>query len=107
MAAELSSSWTVNTHHMSRIQGTSSSPCYLLVLEYWDTWFTKDHINQPKEVLGINTIQSLVCMQLNFIMFYFIEESCIVQLGYWIIEALVARLAEAYPRGGLAYLVST
>lgn len=31
----------------------------------------------------------------------------ITQLGYWIVEALVNRPEEAYPRGGLAYLVCT
>jgi aryl-phospho-beta-D-glucosidase BglC (GH1 family) len=51
--------------------------------EHWDTWFTKSHVDQLVEV-GINTVR--------------------VPLGYWIVEALVNRPAEAYPRGGLAYL---
>ncbi|KAH7918458.1 glycoside hydrolase family 5 protein [Leucogyrophana mollusca] len=51
--------------------------------QHWDTWFTQDHVNQLKAA-GINTVR--------------------VPLGYWIVEALVDRPAEAFPRGGLAYL---
>ncbi|KAH7909702.1 glycoside hydrolase family 5 protein [Hygrophoropsis aurantiaca] len=51
--------------------------------EHWDTWFTQDDVKQLQEA-GINTIR--------------------VPLGYWIVEALVDRPVEAYPRGGLAYL---
>ncbi|KAH7922227.1 glycoside hydrolase family 5 protein [Leucogyrophana mollusca] len=51
--------------------------------KHWDTWFTQDHVKQLKEA-GINTVR--------------------VPLGYWIVEALVNRPVEAYPRGGLAYL---
>ncbi|KAF9224170.1 glycoside hydrolase family 5 protein [Gyrodon lividus] len=50
---------------------------------HWETWFTQDHVNQLKAA-GINTVR--------------------VPLGYWIVEALVDRPTEAYPRGGLAYL---
>ncbi|KAG8221111.1 glycoside hydrolase family 5 protein [Butyriboletus roseoflavus] len=51
--------------------------------QHWDTWFTEAHVNQLREY-GINTVR--------------------VPLGYWIVEALVDRPTEAYPRGGLAYL---
>ncbi|KAH0836816.1 glycoside hydrolase family 5 protein [Lanmaoa asiatica] len=51
--------------------------------QHWDTWFTESHVDQLKEA-GINTVR--------------------VPLGYWIVEALVNRRTEAYPRGGLAYL---
>ncbi|KAG9313184.1 glycoside hydrolase family 5 protein [Chiua virens] len=51
--------------------------------QHWDTWFTQSHVAQFKEY-GINTVR--------------------VPLGYWIVEALVNRPEEAYPRGGLAYL---
>jgi hypothetical protein len=41
--------------------------------------------------------------------FAFPEPSCqlILQLGYWIVEALVDRKTEFFPRGGLKQLVST
>ncbi|KAH7890979.1 glycoside hydrolase family 5 protein [Phlebopus sp. FC_14] len=51
--------------------------------KHWDTWFTQDDIEQLREA-GINTVR--------------------IPLGYWIIEALVDRSVEAYPRGGLTYL---
>ncbi|KIJ20487.1 glucan 1,3-beta-glucosidase [Paxillus involutus ATCC 200175] len=51
--------------------------------KHWETWFTQDHVQQFKDD-GINTVR--------------------IPLGYWIVEALVNRPAEAYPRGGLAYL---
>ncbi|KAN0088223.1 glycoside hydrolase family 5 protein [Tylopilus felleus] len=51
--------------------------------EHWDTWFTQDHVGQLVDA-GINTVR--------------------VPLGYWIIEALVDRPQEEYPRGGLEYL---
>ncbi|KIK98196.1 glycoside hydrolase family 5 protein [Paxillus rubicundulus Ve08.2h10] len=51
--------------------------------KHWETWFTQDDVQQFKED-GINTVR--------------------IPLGYWIVEALVDRPAEAYPRGGLAYL---
>ncbi|KAF9234083.1 glycoside hydrolase family 5 protein [Melanogaster broomeanus] len=50
---------------------------------HWDTWFTQDDVSQLENA-GINTVR--------------------VPLGYWIVEELVDRPAEAYPRGGLAYL---
>ncbi|KAG1896181.1 glycoside hydrolase family 5 protein [Suillus fuscotomentosus] len=51
--------------------------------QHWDTWFTQDDVNTLKEA-GINTVR--------------------VPLGYWIVEALVDRSHESYPRGGLEYL---
>ncbi|KAF8548718.1 glycoside hydrolase family 5 protein [Imleria badia] len=51
--------------------------------EHWNTWFTESHVDQFVEA-GINTVR--------------------VPLGYWIVEALVNRPAEAFPRGGLKYL---
>ncbi|KAF9234097.1 glycoside hydrolase family 5 protein [Melanogaster broomeanus] len=50
---------------------------------HWDTWFTQDIVNELKDA-GINTVR--------------------IPLGYWIVEALVNRPVEAYPRGGLKYL---
>ncbi|KAH9169471.1 glycoside hydrolase family 5 protein [Lactarius sanguifluus] len=47
------------------------------------TWFTKDDVNTLKAA-GINTIR--------------------VPLGYWIVEALVNRATEYYPRGGMKFL---
>jgi len=51
--------------------------------KHWDTWFTQDDVNTLKAA-GINTVR--------------------VPLGYWIVEALVDRPHESYPRGGLNYL---
>ncbi|KAG2152572.1 glycoside hydrolase family 5 protein [Suillus bovinus] len=51
--------------------------------KHWDTWFTQDDVNTLKAA-GINTVR--------------------VPLGYWIVEALVDRSHESYPRGGLNYL---
>ncbi|KAH9166732.1 family 5 hypothetical beta glucosidase from glycoside dehydrogenase [Lactarius sanguifluus] len=50
------------------------------------TWFTKDDVNTLKAA-GINTIR--------------------VPLGYWIVEALVNRATEYYPRGGMKFLVGS
>ncbi|KAI0692451.1 glycoside hydrolase family 5 protein [Cytidiella melzeri] len=51
--------------------------------KHWSTWFTQEIVGQVKS-LGINTVR--------------------VPLGYWIVEALVDRNTEYYPRGGLKYL---
>ncbi|THU85502.1 glycoside hydrolase family 5 protein [Dendrothele bispora CBS 962.96] len=51
--------------------------------EHWNTWFTQDDVNELKS-LGINTVR--------------------IPLGYWIVEALVDRRTEFYPRGGLKQL---
>ncbi|THG99809.1 hypothetical protein EW026_g2627 [Hermanssonia centrifuga] len=51
--------------------------------KHWTTWFTQDDINQLVAA-GINTVR--------------------VPLGYWIIEALVDRQTEFFPRGGLRQL---
>lgn len=51
--------------------------------KHWDTWFTQNDIEALK-VAGINTVR--------------------LPLGYWIVEDLVDRAVEYYPRGGLKYL---
>ncbi|KAI0047138.1 glycoside hydrolase family 5 protein [Auriscalpium vulgare] len=51
--------------------------------EHWSTWFTQDHVRQLAAA-GINTVR--------------------VPLGYWIVEALVDRPTETYPRGGIKFL---
>ncbi|KAG2362916.1 glycoside hydrolase family 5 protein [Suillus spraguei] len=51
--------------------------------QHWDTWFTQDDVNTLKGA-GINTVR--------------------IPLGYWIVEALVDRSHESYPRGGLGWL---
>ncbi|KAI6041892.1 glycoside hydrolase family 5 protein [Pisolithus marmoratus] len=51
--------------------------------KHWDSWFTQSDLQDLKNA-GINTLR--------------------IPLGYWIIEALVERPAENYPRGGLEYL---
>lgn len=52
--------------------------------QHWDTWFTQNDVAQLKAA-GINTIR--------------------IPLGYWIVEGLVNRPQEEYPRGGLKYLI--
>ncbi|KAI0249706.1 glycoside hydrolase family 5 protein [Lactifluus subvellereus] len=53
--------------------------------EHWSTWFTQDDVNTLKAA-GINTVR--------------------LPLGYWIVEALVNRATESYPRGGIKFLSS-
>ncbi|KAI0249698.1 glycoside hydrolase family 5 protein [Lactifluus subvellereus] len=53
--------------------------------EHWSTWFTQDDVNTLKKA-GINTVR--------------------VPLGYWIVEAIVNRATESYPRGGIKFLSS-
>ncbi|CAL1714506.1 unnamed protein product [Somion occarium] len=52
--------------------------------KHWSTWFTQDDVNQLKS-LGINTVR--------------------IPLGYWIVEALVDRKTEFFPRGGIRQLI--
>jgi len=52
--------------------------------KHWDTWFTQDDVDTLKS-LNINTVR--------------------IPLGYWIIEALVDRKTEFYPRGGIVALI--
>jgi len=51
--------------------------------EHWETWFTQDDVDDLVRS-GINTVR--------------------VPLGYWIVEALVNRTTEFYPRGGILQL---
>lgn len=51
--------------------------------KHWSTWFTQDDVTKLKD-LGINTVR--------------------VPLGYWLVEPLVNRTDEYYPRGGLRHL---
>lgn len=51
--------------------------------QHWATWFTQDDVNALKAA-GINTVR--------------------LPLGYWIVEALVDRDTEHYPRGGMKFL---
>ncbi|KAF7370984.1 Glycoside hydrolase [Mycena sanguinolenta] len=50
---------------------------------HWTSWFNQPDVNALK-ANGINTVR--------------------IPLGYWIVEALVDRATEFYPRGGLAQL---
>ncbi|KAJ3717752.1 glycoside hydrolase family 5 protein [Lentinula raphanica] len=52
--------------------------------KHWETWFTQADVDTLKGD-GINTVR--------------------IPLGYWIIESLVDRQTEFYPRGGLAQLI--
>ncbi|KAI0630905.1 glycoside hydrolase family 5 protein [Trametes polyzona] len=51
--------------------------------KHWSTWFTQDDVNQLRAA-GINTVR--------------------IPLGYWILERLVDRKTEFYPRGGIRHL---
>ncbi|KAJ3551313.1 hypothetical protein NM688_g4777 [Phlebia brevispora] len=51
--------------------------------QHWETWFTQDDVNQIAAA-GLNTVR--------------------IPLGYWIVEDLVDRTTEFYPRGGLTEL---
>ncbi|KAF8631314.1 hypothetical protein AX15_002460 [Amanita polypyramis BW_CC] len=55
----------------------------LLFNKHWDEWFTKADITKLKAA-GINTVR--------------------IPLGYWLVEPLVDRSSEFYPRGGFAQL---
>ncbi|KAK0207375.1 glycoside hydrolase family 5 protein [Armillaria fumosa] len=50
---------------------------------HWSSWFNQDDVRDLAEA-GINTVR--------------------IPLGYWIIEALVDRQTEFYPRGGIHHL---
>lgn len=65
------------------------------------TWFNQEDVDNLKEV-GINTVR--IPVSFNFSAGY----ECLFmsyQLGYWIVEELVNRTSEFYPKGGLAQLV--
>ncbi|KAH8104124.1 glycoside hydrolase family 5 protein [Cristinia sonorae] len=51
--------------------------------KHWTTWFTQDDVNKLKAA-GINTVR--------------------VPLGYWLVEGLVDRKTEFFPRGGILQL---
>jgi len=52
-------------------------------LEHWQTWFTEEDVGKIVDA-GLNTVR--------------------IPLGYWIIEPLVDRTTEFYPRGGIKQL---
>uniref|UniRef100_A0A0W0G5E0 Putative glycoside hydrolase family 5 protein n=1 Tax=Moniliophthora roreri TaxID=221103 RepID=A0A0W0G5E0_MONRR len=54
-----------------------------MMAHHWDTWFNQTDVEKLVE-LGLNTVR--------------------IPLGYWIIEDLVNRTSEFYPRGGLKAL---
>ncbi|KEP51497.1 glycoside hydrolase family 5 protein, partial [Rhizoctonia solani 123E] len=51
--------------------------------EHWTTWFTEKDVDAIAEA-GLNSVR--------------------IPLGYWIVESLVDRSTEFYPRGGMKYL---
>jgi len=51
--------------------------------QHWTTWFTQDDVNTMVQY-GINTVR--------------------IPLGYWVVEPLVNRTSEFYPRGGIKQL---
>ncbi|KAL0564292.1 hypothetical protein V5O48_017760 [Marasmius crinis-equi] len=56
---------------------------YGVNLGSWDSWFNQPDVDQLAS-LGINTVR--------------------IPLGYWLVEPLVDRRTEFYPRGGLSHL---
>ncbi|KAF8521576.1 glycoside hydrolase family 5 protein [Hysterangium stoloniferum] len=52
-------------------------------LQHWQTWFTEEDVRNIVDA-GLNTVR--------------------IPLGYWIIESLVDRTTEFYPRGGIKEL---
>jgi hypothetical protein len=65
------------------------------------TWFTQGDVNILKGA-GINTVRVPVC---TFMHLSGIAVLLLSQLGYWIVEPLVDRATESYPRGGINFLV--
>ncbi|CAE6475752.1 unnamed protein product [Rhizoctonia solani] len=51
--------------------------------EHWKTWFTEKDVDAIVDA-GLNSVR--------------------IPLGYWIVESLVDRTSEYYPRGGMKYL---
>ncbi|KII86072.1 glycoside hydrolase family 5 protein [Plicaturopsis crispa FD-325 SS-3] len=51
--------------------------------KHWSTWFNQTDVDKLSAA-GINTVR--------------------IPIGYWILEALVDRTSEYYPRGGISYL---
>ncbi|KAL1737970.1 glycoside hydrolase superfamily, partial [Schizophyllum fasciatum] len=68
--------------------------------EHWTTWFSQEDVNELVR-LGINTVRIPVGYNLSP---YGASPTQTFQLGYWIIEDLVDRETEFYPRGGLRQL---
>ncbi|KAF9068441.1 glycoside hydrolase superfamily [Rhodocollybia butyracea] len=52
--------------------------------EHWNTWFNQTDVDTIQE-LGLNTVR--------------------IPMGYWIVEQLVNRTVEFYPRGGMVALI--
>ncbi|TFY74678.1 hypothetical protein EWM64_g9334 [Hericium alpestre] len=71
--------------------------------KHWSTWFTQDHVNQLK-AYGINTARVPVSFSVVSRSFRAVILIISGQLGYWIVEALVDRNNEYYPRGGIKFL---
>ena len=66
------------------------------------SWFTQSDVDQIKAA-GLNTVRIPVRIQHNSPNFE--PDQIFPQLGYWIIEDLVNRSNEYFPRGGLVELV--
>ena len=67
-----------------------------------ETWFTQDDVNALVSN-GINTVRIPVrVVQMPLLIPRAEVNSC--QLGYWVIEPLVDRRTEFYPRGGIRQL---
>ena len=68
-----------------------------------ETWFNQDDVDALVSN-GINTARVPVrAVQTQFLIPRAEVSSC--QLGYWIVERLVDRDTEFYPRGGIQQLV--
>lgn len=76
-----------------------------IVLISRSTWFNQTDVDALKGV-GINTVRVPVRSR-NFHLCDEGLQSSFAQLGFWIVEAIVDRTTEFYPRGGILQLVST
>jgi glucan endo-1,6-beta-glucosidase len=78
-------------------------PCFTRVGDavLRSTWFTQDDVNILKGA-GMNTVRLPVR---TFMPLSPMVVLPLFQLGFWIVEPLVNRVTESYPRGGIKFLV--
>ena len=70
-------------HEFGLVQKLGQDAADKVFEKHWSTWFTQDSVNEIADA-GLNTVR--------------------IPLGYWIVESLVDRNTEFYPRGGMKWL---
>ena len=95
---------TQNSNNIGKIL-LPRSVCNSHAQLFRETWFTQEHVNQLV-CAGINTVRIPVRWLVTFVLLSHSLNDTTVQLGYWIVEPLVNRATEFYPRGGMSQLVS-